>query len=90
MHKPALFKLHQFRYDAATPEDSPAEKAKQTMENVYENIRERFDSVMLKMRGSLQSPRYRELIFYVLLSMLPREGFQKQKTLGSVFSLGCF
>merc|ERR1712241_803146 len=56
-------------YDAATPEDSPADKAKQTLENVYENIRERFDSVMLKMRSSLQSPRYRELIFYVLLSI---------------------
>jgi len=56
-------------YDAATPEDSPADKAKETLENVYENIRERFDSVMLKMRSSLQSPRYRELIFYVLLSI---------------------
>ena len=74
--------MHQFRYDAATPEDSPADKAKQTLENVYENIRERFDSVMLKMRSSLQSPRYRELIFYVLLSILSREGFQKMPSVG--------
>ena len=47
------------------------------MENVYENIREGFDSAVLKMRSSLQNPRYRELIFYVLLSMLLGEGLKK-------------
>jgi len=57
-----------YRY-AAPEELSQADKAKQTLENVYENIRERFDSVVLKMKSSLQSPRYRELIFYVLLSI---------------------
>merc|ERR1711953_89583 len=53
----------------ATKEESQADKAKKTMENVYENIREGFDSAVLKMRSSLQNPRYRELIFYVLLSI---------------------
>jgi len=53
----------------ATEEESQADKAKKTMENVYENIREGFDSAVLKMRSSLQNPRYRELIFYVLLSI---------------------
>jgi len=50
-------------------EVSQADKAKKTLENVYENIRQRFDSVVMKMKSSLQSPKYRELIFYVLLSI---------------------
>ena len=54
-----------------TEEESQVDKAKETLENVYENVREKFDSVMLKMRSSLQSPRYRDLIFYVLLSIFP-------------------
>ena len=52
------------------------------MENVYENIREGFDSAVLKMRSSLQNPRYRELIFYVLLSMLLGEGLKKRSDRG--------
>jgi len=64
------FSLPGQAYRYAAPEElSQADKAKQTLENVYENIRERFDSVVLKMKSSLQSPRYRELIFYVLLSI---------------------
>jgi len=54
---------------AATEEESQVDKAKKTVENVYENIRERLDSALLKMKSSLQNPRYRELIFYVLLSI---------------------
>ena len=65
----SLFKMHWSRY-AAAEEESQVDKAKQTVENVYENIRERLDSAMLKMKSSLQNPRYRELIFYVLLSII--------------------
>ena len=56
---------------------SQADKAKKTLENVYENIRQRFDSAVMKMKSSLQSPKYRELIFYVLLSIFLREGLKK-------------
>jgi len=46
-----------------------AAREEEEEENVYENIRQRFDSVVMKMKSSLQSPKYRELIFYVLLSI---------------------
>jgi len=57
-----------YRY-SDTEEESNTEKAKRTLENVYENIRAKFASAMLKMRSTLQSPGYRDLIFYVLLSI---------------------
>ena len=70
-------KCIRYRY-SGTEEESQADKAKKAVENVYENIREKFDSVMLRMRSSLQNPRNRDLIFYVLLSIFLREGFKKR------------
>ena len=66
--------LIRYRY-SDTEEETNTEKAKRTLENVYENIRAKFASAMLKMRSTLQSPGYRDLIFYVLLS---KGGFPKK------------
>merc|ERR1711936_870250 len=50
-------------------ETSQTEKAKVVLENLYQNMRERFDNVALQLRTSLQSPKYRELMFYVLMTI---------------------
>ena len=66
--------LIRYRY-SDTEEETNTEKVKRTLENVYENIRAKFASAMLKMRTTLQSPGYRDLIFYVVLS---KGGFPKK------------
>ena len=49
-------------------QQSQTDRAKKAVENLYQNIQEKFENVALNLRRSLQSPRYRELIFYVLMS----------------------
>ena len=43
------------------------------LDNLYQKIRGSFDEVALNIRNTLQSPRYKELIFYALMSnIFPR------------------
>ena len=49
-------------------QQSQTDRAKKAVENLYQNIQEKFENIALNLRRSLQSPRYRELIFYVLMS----------------------
>jgi len=61
---------HQPGSEALTSQEtSQTEKAKVVLENLYQNMRERFDNVALQLRTSLQSPKYRELMFYVLMTI---------------------
>ena len=63
------FSLFYVRYEALTlQQESQTAKAKKAVENLYRNIEEKFENVALNLRTTLQSPRYRELIFYVLMS----------------------
>lgn len=57
-------------YAALTSEEeSQTDKAKEALENLYERMRARFDDVALNIRNTLQSPRYKEMIFYVLMTI---------------------
>jgi len=50
-------------------QQSQTDRAKKAVENLYQNIQEKFENIALNLRRSLQSPRYRELIFYVLMTL---------------------
>ena len=57
------------RYAALTSEEeSQTERAKKGLDNLYQKIRGSVDEVALNIRNTLQSPRYKELIFYLLMS----------------------
>lgn len=61
---------HYQGYAALTSEEeSQTEKAKKALDNLYQKIRGSFDEVALNIRNTLQSPRYKELIFYALMTI---------------------